>query len=319
MLEDITNSIKAKLYDFTYTPFMSSVLISWIVINHKYLLIYFGESKLERKLALLNDYNSSVAVLQVEVPYSMNIILPILFGLFYVFVYPKASKVFYEYTLERTKELKKIKRDIEDVTPVTQEEAREIREDIDRLREARDEALNTLRTVEEKYKVKLDNQLEPLKSSLANAQQEIKKLTDEKQDISRQLSQSNDFLSKKNEEHANLQSEIEKLRTHSNAEAVTNKSETPVKKEKSSRQKENDETKVLRFFYESNYKPKNESNLLDAIVTHIKLARPKAKKIVQKLLKDDFLRIIDNGFKKNIYITDDGNELLLQKFDTGED
>lgn len=319
MLEDITNSIKAKLYDFTYTPFMSSVLISWIAINHKYLLIYFGESKLERKLALLNDYNSSVAVLQVEVPYSMNIILPILFGLFYVFVYPKASKVFYEYTLERTKELKKIKRDIEDVTPVTQEEAREIREDIDRLREARDEALNTLRTVEEKYKVKLDNQLEPLKSSLANAQQEIKKLTDEKQYISRQLSQSNDFLSKRNEEHANLQSEIEKLRTHSNAEAVTNKSETPVKKEKSSRQKENDETKVLRFFYESNYKPKDESNLLDAIVTHIKLARPKAKKIVQELLNDDFLRIKDNGFKKNIYITDDGNELLLQKFDTGED
>jgi hypothetical protein len=57
VLNDIKDSIKAKLYDFTYTPFMSSVLISWVVFNQKYLLIYFSDSDLDKKLFLLTSHD----------------------------------------------------------------------------------------------------------------------------------------------------------------------------------------------------------------------------------------------------------------------
>ncbi|CZE47783.1 hypothetical protein [Campylobacter geochelonis] len=33
MLNDIKQSIKAKLYDFRYSPFMSSFVISWMLLN----------------------------------------------------------------------------------------------------------------------------------------------------------------------------------------------------------------------------------------------------------------------------------------------
>jgi len=307
MFTDISNSIKAKLYDFTYTPFMSSVLLSWIVINHKYLLIYFGNSKLKEKLTLLNDYNSSVVIMDNEIPYSLNFLLPIIFGLFYVFIYPWISKVFYEYTLERTKALKVIKQEIEDETPITQEEARGIREDIDRLRDARDEARSKLRSTEEEYQQKLDNHLEPLQSALKKANEETNEFSSKIKDLEHQFSQSKEFLEKKNNDY----NELEKRYQESKQYTDNQKSSVVITPELDI--KEHDKTKILRYFYESNYKPLNESSLLDSIVHHTKLARPKAKKIIDELLNNNILRI--EGSYKKIKITDKGNDILLDIFD----
>jgi len=232
MFTDIQNSIKAKLYDYTYTPFMSSAIIAWVVLNHKYLLIYFGDSKLEDKLFCLDNYDFSIKLFSYDIPYSMNIFIPILFGLFYVFIYPEISKIFYEYTLKRTKELKVIKQSIEDETPITREEARQIREDINSLTLERDELLEQLTSIEKKY--------------------------------------------------------------------------------------EDDEMKVLRFLYESNYKPVNERKFLDLVVADTNIARPKAKKIFDKLLQDGVLSL-GNSSLKYIHITNNGNDLLLEKFDNGGD
>ena len=141
MLKDVQNSIKAKLYDFTYSPFMSSMIISWIIINHKYILIYMASYNLEKKLVLLEQYDFSWQTTWFHVPWTFNIWLPILFGLFYTFIYPRASKKFYEFTLEKNKELKKIKQDIEDKTPLTikesvvyRESSRECQSEVDKLK-----------------------------------------------------------------------------------------------------------------------------------------------------------------------------------------
>ena len=34
-INEFSKSMKAKMYDFTYTPFMSSMVIAWIILNHK--------------------------------------------------------------------------------------------------------------------------------------------------------------------------------------------------------------------------------------------------------------------------------------------
>jgi len=260
MFTDIQNSIKAKLYDYTYTPFMSSAIIAWVVLNHKYLLIYFGDSKLEDKLFCLDNYDFSIKLFSYDIPYSMNIFIPILFGLFYVFIYPEISKIFYEYTLKRTKELKVIKQSIEDETPITREEARQIREDINSLTLERDELLEQLTSIEKKYRDKYEQELEKNKVPTLDSYKKI-------------------------------------------AESQSN---------------EDDEMKVLRFLYESNYKPVNERKFLDLVVADTNIARPKAKKIFDKLLQDGVLSL-GNSSLKYIHITNNGNDLLLEKFDNGGD
>ena len=157
MLKDMKDSLKAKLYDFTYTPFMSSVIISSIIINHKYLLILLSNCELEKKLKILDNYDFSIHIYIFTtfiIPASGNFFISILFGLFYVFVYPIFSRVFYSYTLGQTKKLKEIKKDIEDKTPLTREEEREIRQELDRLSIERDEMQTRLTKTEQYYEEK---------------------------------------------------------------------------------------------------------------------------------------------------------------------
>lgn len=138
MVKDITDSIKAKLYDFAYTPFMSSFVISWILLNHKYLLIYFGNEKLEKKLNLLNGYPAETIAFLGHNLLTNQFIYPLTIALIYVFIYPWFALKFYDITLYYNKESKKIKQKKEDQTPVTQEEANKIREEIEKLLKERD-------------------------------------------------------------------------------------------------------------------------------------------------------------------------------------
>ncbi len=286
MLSDITNSIKAKLYDFTYTPFMSSMIISWIILNHKYLLIYFGNSKLNEKLTHLNEYDFSASIFGQMIPYAMNVWFPILFGLFYVFAYPWASERFYKYTLERTKALKEIKQKIEDVTPVTQEEARQIRQDITRLTVERDELRERAIKAETYYKDLYQKQA---------------------MDLTHPDNDWGDSKPNNPEEDSNFQDK----QTKDNDNSADTKEAEDVEKI------ENHKDKILRFFYESNYKTKTESQVLDSIVQKTGIRRPKAQKVLDTLVSE---KILERGSDslKYISLTGKGNNLLIDMFDEEE-
>ena len=254
-VKEFSKSMKAKMYDFTYTPFMSSMVISWIVLNHKYILIYMASFDLDKKLKLLEDYNFSVF----SIPYAYNIFLPILFGLLYTYAYPWISKYFYQYTLNRTKELKTIKKDIEDKTPITEEEAREYREQF----------------------ILMSAEIQELRAQLSDANKLVlEKSTNkkEKEDLQQV------FLTNKSESKTNI----------------------PQKQE------EDDKTKILRYFYESNYTKSSEDSVLNDIFNTKKIARPKAKKIINKLIYED---IIVKDSDDWIDITTIGNEQLIKLFD----
>ena len=259
MFENISNSFKAKLYDFTYTPFMSSVIISWILLNHKYLLIYFADFTLDKKLLLLEKYDFSSLIFSIQIPHAYNFYFPILFGLFYTFMYPLISKYFYEFTLQRNEKLKKIKQYIIDKTPLTQEEARELR--------------------------KYNNELITKNYQLERQISELGILSNK---------------TKKNDVINDVKKEIKhKINTD---DVITSK--------------EDDRTKIERFFYESNFKGKNTDGTLDLIVMDTNIPRPKSQKILNNLIEENIL-IKDNprgGFEK-IIISDNGNDYLIKKFD----
>ena len=57
MIDEAKKSLKAKLYDLTYSPFMSSLIVAWTLLNHKYILIYFSHETIANKITLLNQYD----------------------------------------------------------------------------------------------------------------------------------------------------------------------------------------------------------------------------------------------------------------------
>lgn len=307
MLDDIKSSIKAKLYDFTYTPFMSSVVVSWIILNHKYLLIYFGDAPLEQKLVVLNAYNFSCPLTNMVIPYAMNIWFPIIFGLFYVFVYPLISERFYEYTLEKTKKLKKIKQKIEDETPITQEEARKIRKEIDRLIEVRDDALNKLSRKEEEYKKKL----EPITEELYSSKKSIEALTSKNESLKHQLAQVNQFLSEKNDECESLKKKRGSKVNEPEDEAATRASNAKVSKEMLPKPKNQDREQILEYLYHS-YETTSEINLLNAVINKTGMPRAKARKIINELVEEG---ILEKDSINQVSITKNGGETLVNIFD----
>jgi hypothetical protein len=273
MFNGIKDSIKAKLYDFAYTPFMSSYVISWILFNHKYLLVYFSGSALDNKLLNLEKCH-------------IEFLFPLYIALIYVFIYPALALIFYYATLWYNKQSMAIKQRIEDETPVTQEQARELKREHYKLADERDKALDKLKEREKEHTIVLENALKPLENEI-----EAYKVT---------ANVSNTTINELKKQISNIKPPL--LVNASTKAKVPNKKIT----------QEDDRTKVLKFFYESNYKTKSRSDVLDHIVDTTKMARPKATIILADLIKED---ILDTNQYDQILITDSGNQTLLDLFD----
>ena len=90
IFKDFSDSFKARLHDYNTSPFLSSLLFSWLLINHKYVLLYFSSEDIYIKMDLLLEY-------QTTHQYSFYL-YPMLFSLFYIFIYPYIHYYFYTFT-----------------------------------------------------------------------------------------------------------------------------------------------------------------------------------------------------------------------------
>lgn len=120
MFKDLTDSFKARLYDYNSSSFLSSFIISWIVINHQYVLIYFSDISIYSKTELLLEYQSKYF-------YSFCL-YPLLFALFYIFIYPHIHYYFYTFTIRQKIKLQNKKNEIEKTKTFTFEQINELRE-----------------------------------------------------------------------------------------------------------------------------------------------------------------------------------------------
>ena len=256
MIEEIKNSIKAKLYDSTYTPFMSSYIVSWIFLNHKYLLIYFGDFK--NKLSLLRMYEITLS----------DMLIPLIVALIYVYIYPYFFKKFYSYTLNKQKEQLIIKQEVENKKLLSVEQSREMRleqykfEDIidkkdkkidyykNELKSIEEEQSLTKEHIKEEFKIK-ENAI--VKKTKKESENEIKKL---KENGDKLLSDyhiieiDHDKLSKENQvkyEHIKkLEKEITSLNNELN---IKNNNTKNMKNEKFLKEFTNDELNILETIY----------------------------------------------------------------------
>jgi polyhydroxyalkanoate synthesis regulator phasin len=305
MLDDIKDSIKAKLYDFAYTPFMSSYIISWVLLNHKYLLVYFGDSALEKKLMHLSVYH-------------IEFFYPFYIALIYVFIYPAFALGFYYITLIYNKLSKLIKQKIEDETPLTQEEAREIRKEVARLTEEKDEVLTKLRKKEEEYKIKLENDLNPLQNEIeaykvaanvSNTMIESMKTTNGQ--LENQLNQAKGFLSAKNDEYAELEKKIIEFEKQLASVGVVNATVEVGGSQRNSSTAivipDNEFSKVVRYLHDS-YDTTYEANILDTMYKEFTIPKAVTRNILNELIQQE---ILSKNSSNQIQITPDGGLKLV--------
>lgn len=325
MFNDLKDSVKAKLYDYAYTPFMSSLLISWMLINHKYLLIYFTNYDLGKKLTLLKEYDFTFHTPWFNVPCAMNIWVPILFGLFYVYGYPRISKEFYEYTLKRTKDLKGIKQSIEDETPLTRAEAREIRKLASILEEEKDKALRSLSKRDEEWQLKLDNtigdmnvKLVGLNSDVVAATVKITELETERDDLLKnkeniltQLIQSKESLNAAHSAFEQQKIEIEQLKNQGTLASFI-PTKKVVKNNSNQTIKNSDGYKKVMQYLHDYFDSTSETQLLSAIGNHAQIGKTVARQILNSMIDDNIL-VNELGIIK---MTKDGTDKVVSYVDS---
>lgn len=123
MLDDLSKSIKAQLYERVSSPLLASFGLSWLAWNYRFVMVITSSLPLHEKLSFVDGQifpTCQQVLLQ-------GALYPLITALLLIFAYPIPAKYVYEYWRRRQRELKEIQQRIDDETPLSREEAREIR------------------------------------------------------------------------------------------------------------------------------------------------------------------------------------------------
>ena len=164
MHKDIKDSIKARLYDVKYTPFLASYSFAWLFFNAKLFLIFFSSMKATEKIDTLS-YNDIVYI------------KPLLFALLYTLIFPLATAGFYYVTLQYKRLMNYIQQKIQDVTPLPQEQANKIIRENSNLITEHDSAIKALNEAKERFEEneqKLIRENKEVKDLFETREKEIK-------------------------------------------------------------------------------------------------------------------------------------------------
>ncbi len=148
MIQELINSTKVVLYERTASPLFGAFLISWCVWNWKVIIVILAAIPVMNKISFIdlyfNGFLSSIWLL---------IVGPLITSLIYLFLYPIPAKYVYKYSQRQQKELKSIRIEVEDNTPLSLEESRQLRAKLSELEDSfysqlasKDAELNKLRT-----------------------------------------------------------------------------------------------------------------------------------------------------------------------------
>lgn len=301
MLEDIKDSIKARLYDMKYTPFLTTYGLSWVYFNAKVFLIYFDEKlSVTEKIQLLS-YDD------------VNYCYPLGFALFYVFVFPVFQWVFYWVTLFYNKKMNDLKQKREDERLLSIEESRDIRYAAKKLQDELDEYIkkyeNTKKDYDE-FKNRLEKEYKSKEKQLDdNFENKVKEATKE---LEIKLHSANTDIVDKNTEIEQLKKKLallESTQKESTTERVDKDSfvKNVIKQEDEKYSKlvselSVDEIKVLNEFYKSDKNVKDDFK--KRLVKELNIQMTTSEQILRSLVAKElvveqliYVSLTDMGLK----------------------
>lgn len=126
MSVDIFKSIKGAIYERTTSPLIGTFIVSWIIWNYKFFVVLLSSMAAPEKLSYIEctlypDWKSFLCV---------GALGPLITALLFLFIYPYPARFVFRFWHQRQKELKEIRQQIENETPLTTEESRKIRREL---------------------------------------------------------------------------------------------------------------------------------------------------------------------------------------------
>ena len=134
MLDEITKSIKATLYERATSPLFGAFIASWAVWNYKTIFVLLSAMPTHEKFDYIETFiyaNEWSCLLN-------GFLYPFITALLFLFAYPYPALYVYKFWHEKQIALKEAKQKIEDETPLTIEESRNIRRELFRLESEHD-------------------------------------------------------------------------------------------------------------------------------------------------------------------------------------
>lgn len=61
MLDELTDSLKAKLYDFTVSPLLITFITSWLIVNYRFVLVVLSSMETEAKFGNASEPRTSTS------------------------------------------------------------------------------------------------------------------------------------------------------------------------------------------------------------------------------------------------------------------
>jgi len=129
MIEDISKSIKADLYERVSSPLFGAFSFSWVLWNWKFLLVLISGMKASEKI----NYIDGTLYLGWLQSMFFLFLAPLISAAIFIYLYPIPAKYVFKYTKEEQKKLKEIKVEVEDDTPLSQAEYNNLRQKITSL------------------------------------------------------------------------------------------------------------------------------------------------------------------------------------------
>ena len=159
-------------------------MLSWSVWNYRVLTILFSDENIEDKFSAIDKQFESFdfLTLQINGAHIDGFLIPALFALFYIYIYPVISEPVYKFSLEKRRKLREIKQASDDLRLLSVEDSRAIYKEL---------ALAKARHGEEVEKYNKQNSEN--QKSINELQTELDKIKDEQNKNSQGASESKPF------------------------------------------------------------------------------------------------------------------------------
>jgi len=125
MIEDVSKTIKAILYDRISSPLFGTFLLSWCGWNWRLIFLFLTDSS--TKVAAKFQYVDTALYPSNSVTFVYGFLLPATTTAFFLYIYPRIARVVYGHWREEQNRLKNLQIEKDGETPLKQEEAREIK------------------------------------------------------------------------------------------------------------------------------------------------------------------------------------------------
>jgi hypothetical protein len=290
LTSDIKDSIKARLYDMKYTPFMASFMFAWIFYNAKSILIFFtNKLSILEKIDMLSYSN-------------IEYLNPLYFGLFYTILFPIFSALFYYITLQYKRLMNKIKQKIQDETPLPQEEANKIINENLELELELNSKISEINKIKSNFENKIEDynkKEKELENSFdTKLTEEITLLTDKNNKLLDDIEEKHKIIQEQNEKIVILENKINKKSTANSSNIISD-----------------DELKLLQIIYDNNIKKMSTNDYKNKIVSTNKFKEIKVQHLIDNLIKKNIMIQTKDSFRSYYDITPNGRKIILDEFD----